>query len=255
MDKIQPEISIVIPTYNAESTLENAVSSVIGQSFENWELIIADDASSDGTVRLARELASRDGRIRVVESEVNKGVAEMRNYGVSLSRGQYVAFLDSDDTWHPDKLIIQLGRMRDTDASLCYTSYALVNASGKKARADYIVPDETDYPSMLRENVIGCSTVLISAEVARSHPFSTAAYHEDYVLWLQLLREGHRAVGCKEVLTDWCYHDGSRSYNKLRSLQKRWEVYRKVLKLPLMKSISCTCSYAVAGLRKYNSYD
>ena len=134
MDKIQPEISIVIPTYNAESTLENAVSSVIGQSFENWELIIADDASSDGTVRLARELASRDGRIRVVESEVNKGVAEMRNYGVSLSRGQYVAFLDSDDTWHPDKLSIQLGRMRDTDASLCYTSYALVNASGKKAR-------------------------------------------------------------------------------------------------------------------------
>lgn len=251
MKDLQPRVSVIIPTFNAETTLDAAIASVLHQSFTNWELLIVDDASTDETAAIARRYGYTDPRVRVILGAINQGVAAVRNYGVAHCRGEFIAFLDSDDTWEPDKLKKQLDKIQETEADLCYTSYAIVNMNGEKVRADYLVPNETDYASMLRENVIGCSTVLLSAQLAKKYPFEAAFYHEDYVLWLKLLKDGHHAVGCREVLTNWRYREDSRSFNKLKSLQKRWEVYRNALQLPLIESIGYLCDYIAAGMRKY----
>lgn len=246
-----PLVSVVMPTYNAESTIENSISSVLSQTFTDWELLILDDCSTDNTCAVVQRYANTDRRIHFYPCAPNQGVAAMRNKGVSLSKGNYIAFLDSDDTWNPEKLKTQLDCIRRTGAEICYTSYALVDLSGQKVREDYRVPEKTDLSSLLRENVIGCSTVLLSAELAKAKPFRKDFYHEDYVLWLELLREGHKAVGCQTVLTNWCYREKSRSFNKFRSLQNRWRVYRKALQLPLAESIGYIYSYVSAGIRKY----
>lgn len=246
-----PIVSVIMPAYNAESTLMRAMLSVIHQTFTNWELLIIDDASTDNTLSIAKEISAEDTRINVVSSRFNQGAAASRNKGVQLCKGTYVAFIDSDDVWYPEKLEKQVELMAKTGADLCYTAYAIVNLAGDKVRADYRIPEHTSYEALLCENVIGCSTVLLSAALARSHPFAANFYHEDYSLWLVLLKEGCRAVGCNEVLVKWCLREGSRSYSKLKSLIMRWKIYRNQLHMPLLKSIRFLLAYIRAGLKKY----
>ena len=246
-----PTVSVIMPAYNAESTLMRAVLSVIHQTFTDWQLLIIDDASTDNTLSIAKKISAEDLRISVVSSRVNQGAAASRNKGIQQCKGAYVAFIDSDDIWCPEKLDRQLKLITKTGADLCYTAYALVNLAGDKVRADYCVPEHTSYEELLCENVIGCSTVLLSAALAQSHPFDVDFYHEDYSLWLTLLKEGCTAVGCNEVLVKWCLREGSRSYSKLKSLKMRWKIYRNQLHMPIWQSIHYLRTYIRAGLKKY----
>lgn len=243
----EPTISVIMPAYNAASFIESAIRSVMRQTYQNWELLVLDDRSTDETASIAEKLASQDSRIRVIRREENSGgAAKVRNQGITLARGEYIAFLDSDDEWLPEKLERQLAAMGSAD--FCYTSYAVIDAAGVSCKLDYIVPANVDFESLLRENFIGCSTVLMRRELAG---FNTDFFHEDYVLWLQLIMDGHRGVGCPEVLTRWRYIETSRSFNKVEAAKNRWRIYRGYLHLPLIKSIRAFCSYALAGLRKY----
>lgn len=246
-----PTVSVIMPAYNAERFIEAAVRSVASQSFQDWELIIIDDRSKDGTADIAMQLAQEDGRIRFFQNEENLGVARTRNRGFDLCRGSFVALLDSDDIWHPEKLERQLQLAGDTGADIVYCSYGIIGADGGQAKPAYLVPERTDFERLLRENTIGCSTVLLTAPIVEKYRFATDFYHEDYVLWLQLLREGHRAAGCTEVLVDWRYLENSRSFNKQKSARNRWRIYRDYLKLPLGKSAWAFCGYVCASLRKY----
>ena len=161
-----PTVSVIMPAYNAESTLMRAVLSVIHQTFTDWQLLIIDDASTDNTLSIAKKISAEDLRISVVSSRVNQGAAASRNKGIQQCKGAYVAFIDSDDIWCPEKLDRQLKLITKTGADLCYTAYALVNLAGDKVRADYCVPEHTSYEELLCENVIGCSTVLLSAALS-----------------------------------------------------------------------------------------
>ena len=247
----RPLVSVIMPAYHAEEYIEAAVSSVMHQTVSDWELIILDDGSQDGTYAVAQRLAVNDGRIKLVRNEKNMGVARTRNRGFALCCGQYVALLDSDDVWHPDKLEKQLARMEQTGAELSYTAYAIVDGDGKKVRADYLVPQWTTFEQMLKQNVIGCSTVMMTAQIAKTHEFIPEFYHEDYVLWLQLLRSGCKAAGCTEVLVDWRYIENSRSFNKQKAAKNRWRIYRENLGLSIPKSVWLTANYGIAGLMKY----
>ena len=173
-------VSIVMPAYNAEAYIALAIDSVLRQTWQNFELIIMDDGSQDETPNLIRQYASQDKRIRPVFNAKNLGVAESRNRGLRLSQGDYIAFLDSDDIWRPQKLEKQLQLAQTTGAAILYSSYALIDEKGKKKCNDYMVPSQVDYPSLLKCNVIGCSTVLLSREVAKRYHFERQYYHEDY---------------------------------------------------------------------------
>lgn len=249
-----PLVSVIMPAYNAGRFLEEAVRSVMAQTFTDWELLVLDDGSSDDTLIIAQSLAQTDCRIRVLPNEHNMGVARTRNRGFDLCRGEYVALLDSDDVWYPQKLEIQLALMRETGADLSYCAYAIVDAAGEKNRADYLVPETVGFTDLLKQNVIGCSTVMLSASVKEKYRFETDFYHEDYVLWLQLLQDGCKFVGCTQVMAAWRYVENSRSFNKWNAAQKRWRIYRSYLHLGFFYSVRLVAEYAFQGLRKYSKY-
>ncbi len=246
-----PLVSVIMPAYNAASYLREAISSVISQSVTDWELFVIDDGSSDNSRDIAAEFAQSDPRIQLVVNEKNMGVAKTRNRGIEMSKGQYIAFLDSDDVWHPEKLEHQLDRIAGMNADICYCSYAIIGADGNKVRADYLVPDEARFEDILKENFIQCSAMLIRSDIVKGIMFNTAFYHEDYILGLDMLREGNKAVGCTDILLDWRYIENSRSFDKKKSARNRWRIYRDYLKLPLYRAIYLFMCYTVAGLKKY----
>ena len=246
-----PVVSVIIPSYNAKKYLEQTIRSVIAQTMEEWELFVIDDGSSDDSVQIAHDLAKEDSRIHVLQNEQNMGVSATRNRGIDLSRGKYIAFLDSDDIWHPEKLQCQLARLEETGAKFCYCAYDIVGADGHTVRSNYAVPTEIGYEQMLGENVMLCSSVLLDAELAKKYKFNTQYYHEDYLLWLQILADGYEAVGCTETLVNWRFIENSRSFNKWNSAKNRWKIYRNYLKLPLGKTLRVFTRYTTAGVRKY----
>lgn len=251
METNKPLVSVIMPAYNAERFIEAAVRSVMSQTVTDWELLILDDGSKDTTAAIAAKLASEDTRIRFLPNEANMGVAKTRNRGLDLCRGQYVALLDSDDIWLPEKLEKQLALAEKTGADLIYCSYGIMDEHGAKARQDYLVSDRATMKSLLRENIIGCSTVLLSRQVVDRYRFEERFYHEDYVLWLTLLQEGYQAAGCVEPLVKWRLIENSRSFDKRKSAKNRWRIYRQYLKLPILTSAWYFAGYTVAGFRKY----
>ena len=248
-----PLVSVIMPAYNAALFIEEAIASVRAQTVTDWELFVIDDCSTDDTYKIACEIAMLDARITVLKNEENVGVAKTRNRGIDLSNGKFVAFLDSDDRWHTEKIEHQLQKQKNTKAKIIYCSYAIIDANGNKCRADYLVPDTVSYNSLLKENCMQCSAMLIDINIVKSIKFNTEYYHEDYILGLEILKAGYISAGCTDVLLDWRYITNSRSFDKRKSAKNRWLIYRKYLKLPLMKCIWVFCGYTIAGLRKYLS--
>lgn len=246
-----PLVTVVMPAYNAEKTITASIRSVQEQTITDWELLVIDDGSRDCTVAIVGALASEDPRVVLRRNEQNSGTARTRNRALEESRGTYVALLDSDDVWRPDKLEKQIARMKESGADLSYTSYAIVNEAGEKHSEDYLVPETVSYQDLLCQNYLGCSTVMMTRELAKCYRFPTDFYHEDYVMWLQMLRDGKKTVGVTDVLLDYCYRPDSRAGNKFASAKYRWKIYRNYLKLPLFKSAYYLGRYALAGAKKY----
>ena len=246
-----PRVSVIMPAYNAERFIEEAIGSVIRQTFQDWELLVIDDGSTDATVAVVEKLARTDSRITLLRNEVNMGVAKTRNRGLDLCRGRFAALLDSDDIWHPQKLERQLQLAEDTGADVIYCSYGIVDEWGKKLCEDFIVPARTNFEASLIKGVISCSTALLSKKIVDNYRFDTKYYHEDYALWLQILRDSYTACGNVEVLADYRVMNGTRASNKLRSAAYRWQIYRKLLKFNVIKSAGLLAQYGFLGLKKY----
>ena len=251
MDTTQPIVSVIMPVYKAGEFVEEAIRSVLAQTVTDLELLVIDDCSPDDSYEIVQALAREDSRIRPLRNERNMGVARTRNRGLELSRGKYVAFLDSDDAWYPNKLEAQIALLEQTGAGVCYCAYRIVGTDGNPVKPDYLVSDRVDYESLLKENCILCSAMMVPGEIARRIRFNTEFFHEDYVLALDILREGHRAVGCTELLMAWRYMDDTRSFDKRKAAANRWRIYRDYLKLPVAKRIWVFGCYACAGARKY----
>ena len=246
----QPLVSVIMPCYNAEAYLDEAITSVAAQTVADWELMILDDGSTDGSREIAARWAASDPRIRLLENPENLGAARTRNRGLDLASGTWIALLDSDDIWRPEKLQLQLSLAERSGAELIYSSYSLFRED-RPGRSAYLVPPKVDYKGLLKENVIGCSTVLLRRDALGDKRFPLDVYHEDYALWLELLRSGVRAAGCTEILADWRISPDSRSHDKRDAAKNRWIIYRRAEKLPLPKALRCFASYAVRGVSKH----
>lgn len=251
MEKVT--VSVIMPVYNCAAYVEEAVRSVLAQTVSDLELLVIDDGSKDDTFAIVTRLAAEDARVIPLKNPENMGVARTRNRGLDMARGDYIAFLDGDDRWHPEKLRVQIARMQAENAALSYTSYAIVDAAGNPSKAAYIVPERVNFNGLLCENVIGCSTVMLTRAVAAEYRFVTDFYHEDYCLWLDILRGGHTAAGCTAPLTDWRLIQNSRSFDKKKSAHNRWRIYRGYLKLSVVRSVWAFACYAVHGVKKYYS--
>jgi teichuronic acid biosynthesis glycosyltransferase TuaG len=238
-----------MPAFNAAPYLRTSVQSVTQQTYQSWELLVADDASQDDTLRIALELSCLDHRIKVVPLPRNGGVALARNAAIERATGEYLAFLDSDDQWLPEKLQVQTEYMKSTGAAFSFTSYRRVRGEGVVGPA-VAIPDMVDYESLLKGNVIGCLTVMIDrCQIA---PFKMPKIgHEDYATWLSILRSGHKAWGLQRDLARYRVSPGSVSGNKGRSATWTWRIYRELEHLSLAESAVCFINYSVHGLRKH----
>lgn len=246
-----PLVSVIMPVHNAIRFLRKSVDSVLNQTYNNLELIIIDDCSNDGSTEAAKECANLDSRVRVIVNSSNKGVAETRNVGIREAKGKYIALLDSDDIWDAFKLEKQVELIEKENAQIAYCSYGFINENDVSIKKSFIVPEYTDFGQMLKRCVISCSTALIDADIFKKYVFTSEYYHEDYVMWMKLLKNGAKAVGDKTVLAHYRQVSGSRSSNKIRVALYRWEVYRKALKLPFFKSCICFIQYAYYAIIKY----
>jgi teichuronic acid biosynthesis glycosyltransferase TuaG len=246
-----PVVSVIMPAYNAERFIRQAINSVRAQTFEDWELIVVDDCSTDETASVAEGLAHEDNRISVVRNGHNSGVSRTRNRGIDLSKGEFIALLDSDDYWNPKKLDKQLGLIRKEQADIAYCSYAIVDERGNKKANDFIVPSVATFDGTLVQSVMSCSTVLIRRSSLGSQRFSSEVCHEDLALWLDLLRSGCKAVGNEEVLAAYRIVCGSRTSNRFMSAVHRWDLFRNHLHLPLGTCIGLISRYGWFAVRKY----
>ena len=246
----QPLITVVMPNYNGQRFVEQAIDSVLAQTYTNFELIVVDDCSTDASLQLVEKKAAGDSRIRVITMDHNSGVANVRNTGIREAKGEYIALLDNDDLWTPDKLERQLA-IAENGAEIVYCSYDFIDEKGNPVGKPFIVPSQTNFNKMLALNAIGCSTSFIRADFMKAHPFSQGFYHEDYALWMELLRVCPTASGDREVLMHYRLVSGSRSNKKGNAAKKRWNIYRKALKLDVFTSVWAFVRYAVNGVIKY----
>ena len=251
MTEKTPLVSVIMPAYNADQFIEEAINSVISQTLTDWELLVIDDCSTDNTRQIVEAFAQKDNRIQLLRNEENIRVAKTRNKGLSVFRGEYVALLDSDDRYKPEMLEKMVGRAKSTKADIVYCSYELIDEQGTKVCNDFIVPEQTDFEHSLVRSVISCSTVLMTREIATNNQFPTDMYHEDIALWFRLLRDGATACGVTEVLASYRQRANSKTANKLTSAVRRWSVYRRSLNLPVYQCIGYMVRYAYYGVIKY----
>lgn len=246
-------VSVVIPAYNTEKTIEKAIQSVLVQTYSDIEVIIIDDCSQDGTLKIAASYAQKDNRIKVFQNQVNMGVAFSRNRGVKEAVGDWIAFLDSDDRWDPLKLEKQSDILRkNPSCPLCFTGSAYENEEGSQCSYTLSVPKYLKYHDLLKQNLISCSSVLVKKEALLKFPMKTdPMIHEDLAVWLKILKDGSEAIGINEPLLVYRISSRSKSGNKLRAAKMQWKTYQ-VVGLGNLKSIRYFYIYAWRNIRKYS---
>lgn len=246
----QPLITVVMPNYNGHRFVEQAIDSVLNQTYPNFELLVVDDCSKDDSLQLVQQKAQSDDRVRVIALEHNAGVANARNVGIKEAKGKFIALLDNDDLWTEDKLERQLA-LANKGADIVYCSYDFIDEQNNSIKKPFIVPQQTNFNKMLASSVISCSTSFIKTELMQAHPFNSDFYHEDYVLWMELLRVCPIAYGDPKVLMHYRQATGSRSNKKSNAAKERWNTYRKALKLNAITSAWAFVRYAANGVMKY----
>ena len=242
-------VSVIMPVYNAEPWLSRAVESVLQQNHRNLELVAIDDGSTDDSLSILEAFSRGDRRVRVRRQPVNGGVAAARNAGMAFAKGDYIAFLDADDWWHPAKLERQLTSLRASGALICYTEYWRVAEDGR-VLSRVRPPVQVNWRDMLASNFIGNLTGIYARKLG-DIPFRPIG-HEDYVFWLEQVRRAGRAVRAEstEPLAWYLVRERSLSANKWRAAAWQWAIYRKVEKLGRFRSAWCMSNYVWHALSK-----
>ncbi|MFP3153693.1 glycosyltransferase family 2 protein [Lachnospiraceae bacterium ZAX-1] len=247
-DTFWPLVTVVMPAYNAEKYIKQAIDSVLVQGIDT-ELIIIDDQSMDHTAEAVMPYV--DGSTVIyVKNATNMGAAKSRNVAISMAKGAFIAFLDADDWWDVGKLEKQLACLNKNEGVLCCTGRELRKEDGTSMGKVIRVPQVITYKMMLKTNCIPFSSALIKTEVVREFYMSHAELHEDYLLWLQVLNKYPCAYGIDEPMLKSRLSQGGKSRNKYKSAQMHFGVYR-VVGYGYVKSIYYFIHYMVNGILKY----
>ena len=249
MTRGTPTVSVVMPAYNAASTIEASMRSVLMQEGVDLELLVVDDCSSDQTRKIVNSAAQQDTRVVPIMQTMNGGVAAARNVAIEAARGQLIAFLDSDDTWLPGKLASQVEFMRSSGCAVCYAPYRRVDQSGRQLSV-VVPPPRLDYAAMLRSNRIGNLTAIYDRSLGDAK-FQRIG-HEDYAFWLEMVRRAGSAQRLPDQapVADYLVREGSLSSDKLRAARWQWNIYRDVAGLDLLRAGWYFANYAAIGIGK-----
>lgn len=245
----EPLVSIITPLYNSEKFIAETIESVLAQTYENWEMIIVNDCSKDNGAKIVEEYIKKDKRIKLFNNEKNMGVSFTRNRALDLSQGKYIAFLDSDDLWHKEKLKKQISFMENNNLSLTYTSYTKMNEDGS-LRGIINVPKKLNYEELLKNCLIGFLTAVYKKEELEDCKFIKSKA-EDYIFWLNMFKKIDFAYGIQESLAFYRVSKNSRSSNKIDIVKFHWKIYREIENLSLIKSIYYYVIYIKRGIFRF----
>lgn len=240
-------ISIITPSYNSSTFISKTIQSVLKQSYSDWEMIIVDDCSSDNSVEVVQLFVEKDPRISLIKLIENSGPAIARNKAIEVAQGRYIAFLDSDDLWLPNKLEKQLSFMQENDHPFSYTAYDKIDASGR-VFGHIGVPGCVCYSDLLKMNSIGCLTAVYDTEYFGKVAMPLIRKRQDLGLWLKLLKKTDYAYGLNETLAQYRVHSDSISANKINAAKYTWQLYREVESLNFIKASYYFSYYAICGL-------
>ena len=228
-------VSIVMPAYNCEDFIGITLDSVINQTYQNWEVIVVDDCSTDNTAKLVQEYVKKDNRIKYHKLDKNSGAAVARNKAVDLANGKYMAFLDSDDVWFPEKLTKQIGYMEENAYTFTCTSYTKIDEEGEYLGRTIGVRKQSDYNDILKKNP-GNSTVVYNSEEIGKVKIPNIRKRNDYVMWLSVVKRAGKLYGMEEPLASHRVRKGSLSKKKANLVGYHWKVYREIEDLSFLKS-------------------
>ena len=245
-------ISIIMAAYNAEKTIVHAIESVLNQTYPHFELLVINDCSTDRTVELVKKIATQDKRVRLISNQKNSGVSYTRKHGLDEARGSWIAILDSDDAWAPEKLERQIALQEKTNAELLFTGSAFMDADGQPIDWYLHAPAEVSYRQLLKQNMLSNSSALVRRELYARHYAVGDGMHEDFAIWLGILKEGRKACGVDEPLLVYRIAKSSKSGNKVRAAMMNWNTYRYIGLNPL-SALYYECWYMVKGLLKYRN--
>lgn len=249
-DKKQIKVSVVMPLYNSEKYVAQAIESVMEQTFKNWELIVVDDGSTDRSCEIVEKYVENDNRIKLLRNpSPNRMPSSPRNIGIQAAEGQYIAFLDSDDVWLKEKLSQQLCLFEDNRAAVVYSDYEKIDEHGNRSARIVKAPRYTDYQRLLYSNVIGNLTGMFDVSKVGKKYFLDI-HHEDYAFWLSILKKGYIAKSTNTITALYREHSDSLSSNKFRNLSWQWHILRKVENINLIRSLGYFATYIIKGFMK-----
>lgn len=252
MEQKTETISVVVPAYNCAPYLTDTLQSVLAQTVQPLEILVIDDHSDQETQAILETFSHQESKIHVYRNEENRGVAYSRNRGVSLAKGDWIAFLDSDDQWAPEKLEKQLAMLKAKNGVFGFTGSAFMDESGQRYSGIFEVPETVSQTELLRQNVISCSSVMIRRELMVRYPMKSDDIHEDFDAWLRILSEVPAAYGLNAPLLIYRLSPNSKSGNKLKSFRMNYKTYRSVGLSP-WKATANMYWYTKNGLKKYKN--
>lgn len=237
-----------MPNYNGETYIAKAIDSVVSQHFKDWELLVCDDNSSDESIKIIKHHSKNDNRIKLLKNNNKKGPAGARNTGIEAAKGQYIAFLDSDDLWYPQKLEKQISFMQTENLSMSYCWYDQIDKNGRIIND--ITPKETykTYKKLLKIPAIGHLTAIYDTSTIGKIYMPDIQQSEDLALWLSVLKKCGRGACLHEKLAAYRLTPNSLSSNKFESAKGVWNVLRKIEKLSIIKALYNFSFYACYGI-------
>ena len=242
--------SIITPAFNCSKYIDDCIKSVISQTFRNWEMIIVDDCSTDNSAEIIRRYCSVDHRIQYLQTDKPSGSPVLpRNIGINAAQGRYIAFLDSDDQWLPEKLENQLRFFDDKNVAIVFSNYEKVSETGERNGRKIIAPEIVDYKTLLKGNCIGCLTATYDTLKVGKMYFQDIG-HEDYALWLAILKKGYIAKNSRTIEALYRLVDGSLSANKFEAFKWHWHILKRVERLSYIKASYYFINYAFRAVIK-----
>ncbi len=254
MNQEQPLVSVITPAYNAERFIGETIESVLAQTYTNWEMIIVDDCSTDRTVEIVQAYMEKDDRIKLFQLEKNSGAGVARNRAMDEAKGRFIAFLDSDDLWLPEKLSRQIPFMLDNGLAFTFTKYERISEDGQESKGVTEAPATVHYEDLMKHCVIGCLTVVLDRSKIGEQRMLEIRTRQDYAFWLSLTRQGFIAYGLPEVLARYRLVENSISSNKVKAARQNWQLYYEIEDQPLWKSLWYFTNYATISVAKLLEY-
>lgn len=241
-------VSVIVPAYNCSDYIGLALDSALAQDVP-LEILVINDCSTDNLDEIMREYCLYP-QIRYIKNERNLGVSATRNRGIAMASGEYIAFLDADDYWEKDKLKKQLAFIKEKNTVICSTARELMNTDGTLTGCIIPVKSEYDFSDILMGNPINCSSVLLKTEVAREFPMQHDDSHEDYLMWLKILKKYGKCCAVNEPLLKYRVSNTGKSGSKYNSAKMVFKTYR-YMGFGLIRSCWYFIGYTLNGFKKY----